>query len=145
MAEENLKDFTINWVIVGLLLFCLISFTTMFMYNNNPIGLNDGTGEVFSQTNQNLTSKLYRVQQDSDKVLNITANTNPEASDLGSRDSVASSYSAQGTSMGFFDSMKVFISWVFVGEIGQMLIVVFSGIIGFTAFFLIYKWIRNGI
>lgn len=145
MAEENIKDFTINWIVLGLLGFCLISFAITFMYNNNPIGLGDSAEGIFTQTQSNLSTRLYQTPTDADKVLNITANTNPEAGDLGSRDSVASSYSVSGTGRGFFETIKIFIAWVFVGEMGAMLVAVFGGLIGFLAVYFIVKWIRNGI
>lgn len=145
MSEENIKDFTINWIVLGLLGFCLISFAISFMYNNNPIGLGDSAEGIFTQTQSNLSTRLYQTPADADKVLNITANTNPEAGDLGSRDSVASSYSVSGTGRGFFETTKIFIAWVFVGEMGQMLVAVFGGLIGFLAVYFIVKWIKNGI
>lgn len=145
MSEENIKDFTMNWIVLGLLGFCLISFAISFMYNNNPIGLGDSAEGIFTQTQSNLSTRLYQTPTDADKVLNITANTNPEAGDLGSRDSVASSYSVSGTGRGFFETIKIFIAWVFVGEMGAMLVAVFGGLIGFLAVYYIVKWIRNGI
>ena len=144
MAEENLKDFTINWIVTGLLIFCMITFTLTFMVNNNPLGLGNDSSNVLNATQSGISSKLYDTTDDADNVLNITANTNPEVGELGSRDSVASGYSATGSGKGFFESIKILISWVIVGEMGEMLIAVFSGIIGFTSFFFIVKWIRNG-
>ena len=41
MADENLKDFTINWVLFGLLFFCLLTFTIIFIANNNSDALGD--------------------------------------------------------------------------------------------------------
>jgi hypothetical protein len=145
MAEENIKDFVVNWVVLGLLVVSLMSFTISFMYNNNPLGLGDNADSILNQTTSSVSTKLYQSQQDADVVLNITASTNPEASDLGSRDSVAASYSAGGTGKSFFESIKVFLAWVLVGDIGKMLIAVFGGIIGFSVFYYIYKLIRNGI
>jgi len=80
-----------------------------------------------------------------DVILNITANTNPEASELGSRDSVAAAYETKATATGFFSSMKLLISWIVVGEMGKMLLAVFGGIVGFLSVYFIVKWIRNGI
>lgn len=145
MAEESLKDFTSNWIIVGLLTFCLMSFTIAFMYNNNPLGLGDEADGKFETSTQNLSNNLYEMETDSNSVLNITANTNPEASDLGSRDSVASAYKQKESAMGFFDSIKTFLSWILVGDLGKMLISVFGGIVGFAAVYFIVKWIRNGL
>ena len=145
MAEENLKDFTINWIVTGLLLTSLIAFTVFFMLNNNPIGLGDDADTVLSTTSDGISSRLLDVSNDSDIVLNITANTNPEVSDLGSRDSVASAYSMKGTGTGYWEGSKTLLAWIFSGAIGEMLIVIFGGIIGFLAFYYIVKFIRNGI
>lgn len=145
MAEENIKEFVVNWVVLGVLIVSLMSFTISFMYNNNPLGLGSQADSILNSTASGVSTKLYQSQQDADVVLNITANTNPEASDLGSRDSVSASYSAGGTGKGFFESIKLFLAWILVGDIGKMLIAVFGGIIGFSVFYYIYKLIRNGI
>jgi hypothetical protein len=145
MAEDNIKDFTINWIILGLLTFSLMSFTITFMYNNNPLGLDANSSSKLSTTQTGLSSQLFKTEVDSDKVLNITAGTNPEASDLGSRDSVASAYQTKESATGFFESIKIFLSWVFVGEMGKMLLAVFGGLIGFISAYFIIKWVRNGI
>ena len=145
MSEENMKDFTINWIVTGLLLFSLIAFTTFFMLNNNPdYGLNDGTDNVFSVASGNISSRLLEVSNDANIVSNITANTNPEVSDLGSRDSVASAYSMKGTGTGYWEAGKLLLSWVF-GDTGGYLIIAFGGIIGFLAVYYIIKLVRNGI
>ena len=146
MAEDNLKDFTANWVIFGLLFFALVTFAITFMYNNNPTaGLGEDAEAIFGAAENTIESKLYEAPSDADTLLNVTANTNPEASDLGSRDSVASSYSLFGSGRSFFDSMKLFVSWIFSGTIGQMLLAVIGGILGFTGVYFIIKLIRNGI
>ncbi len=145
MAEDNIKDFAINWIVTGVLVFSLITFAITFMYANNPIGLDAGTGEILNKTQESVSTKLYQTPNDADKVLNITANTNPEASQLGSRDSVAAAYSISGTGTGFFKSTKIFLSWILIGDAGKMLISVFGGLIGFFAVYFIVKWVRNGI
>jgi hypothetical protein len=145
MAEDNIKEFTTNWIVLGLLTFCLISFTITFMYNNNPLGLDDSSSDKITNLSGGLYGNLYTIETDSDFVLNITASTNPEASELGSRDSVASAYKTKDSAIGFFDSMKIFISWIIVGEIGKMLLAVFGGMIGFASIYFIVKWIRNGV
>jgi len=145
MAIDGLKDFTINWVVMGLLGFCLLAFAIGFMYENNPTnGLNDGTGDKFSTINHTLSNQLIESPKDANTLLNITANTNPEASDLGSRDSVSSSFGAFDSAKSFFQTSKELISWVFIGPQGQLLLGVFAGLIGLLAFFYITKLIRLG-
>jgi len=144
MVEENLKDFTINWAVFGLLFFCLMAFAISFIYYNNPIGLNDGAEDIFSTTHSSLNSSLYEVEPSSNKILNITSTTNPEASYLGSRDSVGISYEGYATGRSFWKSIKPMIAWIFTGEIGKMLITVIGGLIAFMGSYYIVKWIRTG-
>jgi len=144
MAQENLRSFTVNGVLAGLLMTCLLAFAIGFMASNNPDGLNDGTDEIFSDSYSDQSDALYEVPEDSNLLLNITANTNPEVSDLGSRDSVATSYSATGTGKSSWESAKDLISWVFTGTTGKILLGVFGGLIGLLAFFFIVKNIRQG-
>ena len=144
MADENLKDFAVNWTIFGLLLFSLLSFTFIFMQNNNPIALNDGANEVLLQTQSNVSSNLYEIEGDTDDLLNVTANTNPEVSFLGSRDSVATAYNTAGTGQSMWTSTKVLIGWVFTGDAGKILLSVFAGLMGFLMIYFITKWIRIG-
>ena len=125
-------------------MFCLIAFATIFMFNNNPLGLGSDADAIFDTTYDNLTSQLIASSEDSDTLLNITANTNPEASDLGSRDSVSTSFKAKGSATSYWESSKLLISWVFSGTTGKMLISVFAGILGFLAYFYISKHIRTG-
>jgi len=144
MAEDNLKDFIVNWGLFGLLLTCLLSFTVIFMYENNPIGLNDGSETIIDTTNTNLTSKLYELEDDANDVLNITAGTNPEISQLGSRDSVASSYKITGSSKKMWGETKQLIGWVFSGDVGKIILSVFGSLFAFISIYLITKWIRIG-
>lgn len=121
-----------------------MAFATTFMYNNNPIGLGADADSIFSDTYDDFSSQLISSSTDSDTLLNITANTNPEASDLGSRDSVSTSFKAKSSATGYWESSKILISWVFSGTTGKMLISVFAGIIGLLSYFYIAKHIRTG-
>jgi len=143
LGEDSLKDFTINWILTGFLTFCLLAFATTFMYNNNPGGFGD-TDSVFSSSYNNFSSQLMTSSESSDALLNITANTNPEVSDLGSRDSVATSYEAKSSATGYWESSKILMSWVFSGHTGKMLISVFAGILALLSYFYIMKHIRTG-
>ena len=68
MAEDNIKEFTINWIIVGLLMFSLISFTLTFMYNNNPLGLDSDSQEILGSSQSSISTRLYKTPNDADKV-----------------------------------------------------------------------------
>lgn len=144
MAVTNLKEWTIEWVLFGLLFFCLLTFAITFMFYNNPTGLGDS--EVFfNESVTNIQRNLIALPEDSDALLNITSLTNPEASFLGSRDSIATTYGMTGTSRGFLTRTKVFMGWILTGTSGQILIAVFGGLFGLASLYWIIKWIRNGI
>lgn len=144
MAEDSLKDFTINWILTGTLMICLVAFAIVFMFSNNPGGLGSDADSVFGDTSEDLSSNLLSIAEDSDTLLNITSNTNPEVSQLGDRNIVATSFKAKGSATDYWESGKNLMSWVFSGTTGKLLISVFSGIIGFLAFFYITKFIRQG-
>lgn len=144
MADSNLKDFTINWMVTGFLMFSLIAFATAFMFNNNPLGLGDDGDAVFNSTQSGLSLQLSGSPESSDTILNITSNTNPEISELGGRDIVATSYEAKASGTNYWETGKILISWVFSGTIGKMMLSVFAGMIGFLSYFYIMKHIRTG-
>jgi hypothetical protein len=143
MADENLKDFTITWMTGGLLMFCLLAFAITFIFNNNPSALDDGTGDIFSKGYNNMSTNIYKSPEDSNTLLNITSNTNPEISQLGSRDSVAVSFSTKGTATSYFEQSKLLLSWVFVGTTGKILLGTLGGMVGFLAMFYIWRFVRG--
>lgn len=145
MADEGLKDFTVNWILAGLLLFSLIAFATDFFSSNNANALNDGTGAIFNQSSGGLSNKLIESPEDSNTLLNITSNTNPEVSDLGSRDSVAVGFGSKGTGTSYWETSKTLLSWVFSGTAGTYLLATIGGLVGLLAMFYIWRFIRNGL
>lgn len=144
MAEDSLKSFTIDGVLGGLLIFCMTAFVIGFMALNNPTGLGSESGEIFENTYNDNQNYLQEVPEDANTLLNITSNTNPEVSDLGSRDQVATGYSATGTGKTSWENAKELVSWVFTGTTGTILLSVIGGLIGILSTFLIVKWIRQG-
>ena len=143
MATDNIKEFTVQWVLFGLLFFCLLSFAISFTFNNNADGLGDSKG-VFDTLQANLSSRLIETEDSGNAILNISSETNPEVSDLGSRDSVATSYGLVGNARGFFSTTKVFLGWIIEGEAGKILVSTLGGLFAFLAFYFIYKSIRQG-
>lgn len=143
MAEDNIKKFTVSWILLGLLFFALVSFAITFMFNNNPGGLGDSK-DIFDNAQSDLLSKLIEVPPDSNALLNITAKTNPEESFLGSRDSVATSYGLTDSGKGFFETTKIFLSWVITGDTGKMLLAIFGGLFSIVVLYYIIKLIRTG-
>lgn len=114
------------------------------MASNNPIGLGDEASTQLGITSSNISTALFLLPEDSDALLNISANTNPTEGFLGSRDSVASSFGIMGVAKSFFTSSKTLISWVFSGAVGQMLLALFGGLFGIFSLYYITKWVRNG-
>lgn len=143
MPPQNLKEFNNEWILFGLLFFCLMTFTVLFMNNNSSEGLGEYSGGFDSYTS-NMESNLLSIEEDSNSLLNITSKSNPEVSDLGSRDSVATSFGIFGSAKQFFSSIKLFLSWMLTGTSGKTLIAVFVGMFGFSALYFITKWIRQG-
>ena len=144
MSDENIRDFGSGWVQLGILMFCMVTFTTIFFANNNTIGLGVEASEQLGITENNLSSAIFQLPDDTDILLNVTANTNPTEGFLGSRDSVASSYGITDIASGFFTSMKTFLSWIFFGVVGQMLLVIFGGLFGLYSLYYVVKWVRTG-
>lgn len=144
MTEDNLKDFTINWIITGLLTTCLLMFAITFMYSNNPTGLDkDGTGNIFNSSKTNLNSKLVGMGTESDEVLNLTAEMDPEKSQLGSRESVSSSFSIFSSGRSIWTQSMSLLSWVFQGDVGKILIGTIGGMIGLLGVYYISKFVRG--
>lgn len=143
MVAKDLKEFNNQWIMFGLLFVCLISFASVFMASNNPEGLGSAQ-DKFDAYGNDMTSKLVTVEGTGNSLLNISAETNPEAGLLGSRDSVATSYGTMGNAKGFVDSFKLFMGWMFAGTNGTLLISVLIGMFSLTALLLIIKKVRQG-
>ena len=141
MANNNLSDFTIQWLFFGLLFFCLLSFAVIFVANNNTTAFGTSADKFDASSIQ---STLISSDNAIDPLLNITANTNPEVGDLGSRDSVAVSYGLKGSSKGFIESTQMFMGWIFTGTAGNIIISVFITIFSITSLYFIIKSIRTG-
>lgn len=144
MADQNLKDFGVSWIQYGVVLFSLITFVALFMASNNPIGLGEDATIQLAITGSNISSAIYQLPEDSDALLNISADTDPTEGFLGSRDSVATTYGIMGMGRAFFTSSKTLISWVFGGVVGQALLAIFGGLFGLVSIYWITKWIRTG-
>jgi len=144
MAENDLKDFTTNWIVAGFLMFCLLTFAITFMYNNNTSGLDDGTGDIFGQNYDNISNRLIETPEDANFLLNITANTNPEVSDLGSRDSVSAAFESKKSASANWEDSKKIIGFVFSGDTGKIILGVVGGLITFLSAFYIWRFIRAG-
>lgn len=114
------------------------------MINNNPDGLGDDASTQLGITGNNLSSAIFLLPENSDALLNISADTDPTEGFLGSRDSVATTYGTMNMGRVFFTSSKTLISWIFGGLVGQMLLLIFGGLFGLVSLYWITKWIRTG-
>lgn len=141
---DNLKDFAVMWVLFGLLFFALITFATTFMVHNNPEGLGENK-DRFDTIQTRLSTNLRSVENSANTLSNITTQNNPEVSDLGSKDSVATSYGMKGIAKDFMLSFNLFFGWMFSGTAGVILITIFAGLFSMISLYFIIKWIRNGI
>ena len=133
-----------QWIMFGLLFFSLLTFTMLFMFNNSPDALGT-SGDKFDTYSSDIKSKLVMVVEDSNSLLNISAQNDPEVSNLGSKDSVATAYGITGISRSFLSSMKLFMGWIITGDAGKVLVSIFVGMFGILSIYFITKWIRNGI
>lgn len=143
MPPQNLKEFNNEWILFGLLFFCLMTFATIFMVENNEDGLGSSKDKLDAYSSD-VQSKLITIEGDSDSLLNISAQNDPEISFQGSKDSVATSYGMFGNSKKFMDSFKLFLGWIITGTAGQMLVSIFVGMFALTGLYFITKWIRQG-
>ncbi len=144
MAQDTLKDYTVQWILMGLLFFSLMTFAILFTANNNPNALDDKMRNVFNDTTEGISSRLQLLPKDSNIVLNVTSKTNPEESYLGSQDTVSTGYKYHGTVKGFFQATLSFFKLMF-GDAGSIVLTVMGGLIGFLGVYYIYKWIKGGI
>jgi len=142
MANRDIKDFTINWVLFGLLIFSLLAFAVSFVANNNSDALGDTQG-TFESTSQELQDSLLEIEDDTNQQINISADLQSEESQLGTRAAASTSYGLMGTGTGFWKKAKGLIALVFSGLIGQIIIGVFGGLIGIAALYYIIKLIRS--
>jgi len=142
MADQNIKDFTVNWVTFGLLFFFLLSFTLTFFHANNPNAL--GTSkDNFDSYALNMSSELIEIETESNKQINISALIESEDQELGSRVSASNSYGFWGTASSFWESSKGFFGWILSGLAGSVLISVFGGIIGILILYFIFRLGRS--
>jgi hypothetical protein len=144
MADDTLSGFTTNVMLGGLLLTCLLGFAITFMYNNNPTGLNDGTDTVLNASYASQGASLETISSESNDMLEVVKDTNPETSQLGSRDIVATGMSASNQAFSKWNQAKQLITWVFTGDAGSMLLVCLGGLFALTIYFLVTKHIRLG-
>jgi len=134
MANKNLKDFTSNWILLGLLGFALLSFAIIFTANNNPNAFGSTSG-VFSNTSSQLNSNLVRVQSSSNNASKINSIKNSLESSGTKTVSASTSNNYFNSGKSFWRSLVALISYVFSGTLGKILIGVLGGLIAYEAIY----------
>jgi hypothetical protein len=142
MADQNIKDFTINWITFGFLFFCLLTFTLTYFYENNPDALGDSQSN-FEGYATNMSAELVEIETTSNEQINISALIESEDVELGSRVSASNSYGFWGTASKFWESSKGFFGWILSGLAGSVIISVFGGIIGILILYWIFRLGRS--
>lgn len=143
MADQNIRDFSVNWVLFGLLIFSMLVFTINFIGNNNPDALTSGEKKNLETVYNNLSNSLFEVQSDTNSQINLSADLGSEESQIGSLAASSTSYGLMGTGTGFWENIKVLFGWVFSGLAGQIILGVFGGLIGISALYFVIKLIRS--
>jgi enoyl-[acyl-carrier-protein] reductase (NADH) len=143
MANDNIKDFSINFVLYGLLFVALCTFAVTFIINNNQYAMDN---DLLNSTNNSLISvqsNLVDIETTGNDISNTTSYTDPEASYLGSKDQVATAYGMAGSSKATFESSKKILGIV-LGDNAILIISIISGIIIFSLVYFIIKLLRVG-
>lgn len=141
MAVDNIKDFSINFILYGLLFLALSTFTIIFLSQNNPNAINPELMNLIENSSSDSQSKLVALNETGDVMLNITSYTDPEASYLGSKDQVATAYKMAGSSKESWEASKKMLS-VVIPDV--KIIIIFSSIILFSMIYFIIKLLRLG-
>lgn len=142
MGVDNLKEFGVMFILGAFLFASLLFFSTGFTAQNNPDALGD-SADKFGQFESNITSTLVATESDGNLLLNISAESDPEVSDLGSRDSVATSYKVIDSSGGIFNQFRLFVEWVIPGSNGVFIMAVLAAIFTIAIVYFAIKLIRN--
>jgi hypothetical protein len=142
MASEDLKKFAITWILFGTLALCLIITALSLFENNNSNALTGKYKDLLNNTKDDLQIKIYDVDTQGKESFNTSSYTNPEISQLGSKDQVATAFNMMGSSTSMWNSAKSMIGIIIADN--PIILVIFGSIILFTAIFLIVKFIRIG-
>lgn len=142
MAVDNIKDFGVMFILAAFLFTSLLYFATGFTDKNNP----DALGSIdnkFRNFSGEFQSSLINTREEGNNLFNISAESDPEVSILGSRDSVATAYTYEGNSGSFFDKIGLFFEWVIPGSNGVIIMAVLGGLFAFSLAWFGFKAIRG--
>ena len=139
---DNIKDFTLTWVLTGVLVFSLLTFALIFVYNNNPSALGESENQILLLEGE-FSNSLVEIEGDMDSKMNSSAKLNSEDQALGTASASSTSYGFMGTAQSKVTIMKQMISWIFAGTFGQILISMLAGIVGLVGLYYIVVFIRR--
>lgn len=142
MADDNIKDYTITWILAGLLVFALLTFCIIFVFNNNSSALGENEEQINILAG-NFSDSLQEIELDTNTQLNVSAKLNSEDSSVGTASASSTSYGLAGTGQSKWDIFKVMIAWVFAGTFGKILVGTLSGLFGITILYYAIKLIRS--
>jgi len=142
MAEDNIKDFTITWVLTGVLIFSLLTFALIFTFSNNPSALGENEQQI-TIIKGNLSGSLQEVTNSTNTNFNTSAQLNSKDTSVGTASASSTSYNFAGTGQSKWDIIKQMIAWVFAGTFGQLLIKMLSGLFALAALYYVIKLIRS--
>lgn len=142
MTEDNIKDFTLTWVLTAVLVFALITFALIFTFNNNPSALGESE-EQMEVLQVSFSNSLQEIEGDMDQEFNISAELNSEDTSVGTASASSTSYTLTGTGQSKWTIMKQMMAWIFAGTFGQIVIKIISGIFGLVALYYLIKLIRS--
>jgi hypothetical protein len=139
---DNIKDFTVTWILAGVLVFSLLTFALIFTFNNNPSALGESKEQI-EILEGDFSNSLLEIEDDMDAKMNSSAKLNSEDQALGTASASSTSYGIGGTAQSKVTLMKKMISWVFAGTFGQMITKVIGGIFGLVLLYFIVILIRR--
>ena len=142
MAVDNIKDFGVMYILAAFLFMALLYFAIGFTDENNPDALGV-SGDKLEGFRGEFQSSLIETREAGNNLFNISAESDPEVSILGSRDSVATAYEYEGNSGNFFDKIGRFFEWVIPGSDGAIIMAVLGGIFAFSLAWYGFKAIRG--
>lgn len=142
MVEDNIKDFTLTWILAGVLIFALLTFALIFTYNNNPSALGENEQQI-TVLKGNFSNSLQEVEGDMNTEFNTSAELNSEDTSVGTASASSTSYNFAGTGQSKWTIIKQMIAWIFAGTFGQIVIKIISGIFGLVALYYVIKLIRS--
>lgn len=139
---DNIKDFAIIWITTGILVFSLLTFALIFVFNNNSSALGENEDQI-DILKSNLSTTLTEVEEDMNAKINSSAQLNSEDTVLGTASASSTSYGFLGTSQDTWTTIKMMIAWIFAGDFGTLVIKILSGIVGLVGLYYVIKLIRS--